>query len=317
MFRVISCVLTSIVLLLVVSVAAQAAWRVDGSIFSDDFPGTALGAGYNEDMFYGNTTRTIHDSLLDIDDPAAGDGAGYLTTDPLTFPDPDVWAVEVRFQVPLGTTMVTPTAGSTMYELISVQKAAWGPTGGFMGIRQDNTGSTGTTYDLIYGLFTPTIIATLNKGQFYTIAAARQSDDMVDVYLDGLLLGDMLAEQPTEIPNFILFGDGNGAELSGHLQIDFVRVGVWGDFAVPGDLDGDDYVDEDDVDLLTLNWGSAAHPAYDLDGNGLIGLGDAAIIRANWDPDPGVAGSVPEPGSLALLTIGSLALLVLRRRCRI
>ena len=75
--------------------------------------------------------------------------------------------------------------------------------------------------------------------------------------------------------------------------------------------------DETDVDLLTLNWGSAAHPAYDLDGNGLIGLGDAAIIRANWDPNPGVAGSVPEPGSLALLTIGSLALLVLRRRCRI
>ncbi len=226
MFRVISCVLTSIVLLLVVSVAAQAQFTVDGSIFSDDFPGSALGAGYNLDVFYGTTSRTIHDSLLDILDPATGDGAGYLTTDPLTFPDPDVWAVEVRFQVPLGTTMVTPTAGSTMYELISVQAVAWAPTGGFMGIRQDVNGAAASTYDLIYGLFTPTIIANLNKGQFYTIAVDRKSNDMVDIYLDGDWLIEKPAEGPTEIPNFLLLGDGNGAELSGHLQIDFVNVGV-------------------------------------------------------------------------------------------
>ncbi len=104
-----------------------------------------------------------------------------------------------------------------------------------------------------------------------------------------------------------------------HLKFEISQAKLYS-YTIPepgGDLDGDGYIDETDADLITLNWGSEAHPAYDLDGNGFIGLGDAAIIRANWDPNPNVAASIPEPGSLALLTIGSLALLVLRRRCRI
>ena len=135
-----------------------------------------------------------------------------------------------------------------------------------------------STYDLIWGHESPIIIAELNKGQFYTIAVDRKSNDMVDVYLDG----DWLREESaigTGTPDFLLIGDGNGVLMSGQVQIDFVNVGVWGDFAVPGDLDGDDYVDENDVAELTTKWGLRSidagwDAAYDLDGSGQIGFGD-------------------------------------------
>ena len=97
--------------------------------------------------------------------------------------------------------------------------------------------------------------------------------------------------------------------------------------ALPGaksaDLDGDGFVDTNDLQVIQNSWGLAPgdpgfDAAYDLNGDDLITLPDAEIIRQKWFPNSGSAAtSVPEPGSLVLLTIGSLALLVLRRRCRI
>lgn len=80
----------------------------------------------------------------------------------------------------------------------------------------------------------------------------------------------------------------------------------------PGDLDGDGEVNAGDLDLLLAEWGLSGSPA-DADGSGTVDGDDLAIVINNWgDGDPPDV-NIPEPGSLALLGLGGLAL-ILRRR---
>ena len=72
-------------------------------------------------------------------------------------------------------------------------------------------------------------------------------------------------------------------------------------------------------DFLTLsaNFGSAvgSYPEGDVDLNGTVEFPDFLTMSANFGQTPGaVAAAVPEPGSLALITLGGLVCLVRRRR---
>ena len=88
--------------------------------------------------------------------------------------------------------------------------------------------------------------------------------------------------------------------------------------SVPEDLNGDSFVNETDLYMLRDNWGSESYPLGDLDGSGQIGYGDLDSLMERWGWAPlSSAASVPEPSSMLMLVLGSLVVLVLRRRCRI
>ncbi|HET6426950.1 MAG TPA: PEP-CTERM sorting domain-containing protein, partial [Phycisphaerae bacterium] len=89
---------------------------------------------------------------------------------------------------------------------------------------------------------------------------------------------------------------------------------------LPGDADADLDVDLDDLTLLGtfyntvdgMSWGNG-----DFDGDGDVDLDDLTIMGAFYNQAPELAGStplIPEPGTLALLATGALALLRRRRK---
>ena len=64
--------------------------------------------------------------------------------------------------------------------------------------------------------------------------------------------------------------------------IDNLRVfGVECDDSIPGDLNGDGFVNGADVGLFLVVWGTS-DPAADLNGNGTVGGDDLGILLANW-----------------------------------
>ena len=92
-----------------------------------------------------------------------------------------------------------------------------------------------------------------------------------------------------------------------------------------GDLDGNGYVDSADLDIITNNWGQSVTPGDPLlgdpSGDGVVAGADFDIVMDQWHdgkvPVAASSSTVPEPGSLALLALGSLVLLVPRCRYRV
>lgn len=89
---------------------------------------------------------------------------------------------------------------------------------------------------------------------------------------------------------------------------------------VPGDLNGDHVVNDQDLAIVLGNFGSGVSPgdllAGDATADGLVNMADLNFLLRNWpagSPPPSLA--VPEPGTFTLVA-GMLGLLLPRRRRR-
>ena len=89
-----------------------------------------------------------------------------------------------------------------------------------------------------------------------------------------------------------------------------------------GDLNGDGFVGVDDLNIVLVNWNQNVTPgdllSGDPTGEGFVGVDDLNIVLVNWNngtPPPAEAtGTLPEPGSLALLALSGATLAVRRTR---
>jgi hypothetical protein len=111
----------------------------------------------------------------------------------------------------------------------------------------------------------------------------------------------------------------NGSRTGPHGFDNIILVEGLLDPGLDGDLNGDGFVGQDDLNIILADWGNAPpnDPAADPSGDGMTGQDDLNPVLANWGQGapPGELSAVPEPNALWLLALGvTVALPGIRRR---
>jgi hypothetical protein len=114
----------------------------------------------------------------------------------------------------------------------------------------------------------------------------------------------------------------DSASVSGTNQIVVhLEAGSPGDYVrvitrLIGDLDGDGFVGIADLNIVLGNWNQnvpPGDPLADPSGDGFVGIADLNVVLGNWNagtpPSVEASSTVPEPGALSIVTVGSLMLL--------
>lgn len=125
------------------------------------------------------------------------------------------------------------------------------------------------------------------EGDFATLQILIQSEfeDQVDPGLppfEGI---------PLELPTILPPGDFAGLLMSGQISLvdamtsldtDIIAVATIGAEPIPGDLNGDDLVNGEDLGIMLSEWGFCPGCIADLDGDEQVNGIDLGILLANW-----------------------------------
>lgn len=177
-------------------------------------------------------------------------------------------------------------------------------------------------YQIDYGNNEYDFSALMNYNQQYHFTLHVQSGPTkpVDLYVDDVIVGQFASRNPELTTSLVMWGDPSGgsefANGYGDATVDNISIGLPGEPAgIPGDFDGSEYVDGDDLLTWQLAFGDDDGADADLDddsdGN------DFLIWQRNIGEGTPPIVPVPEPTAAAL---GAMALLAgvwgSRRRSR-
>ncbi|MDZ4817745.1 MAG: PEP-CTERM sorting domain-containing protein [Planctomycetota bacterium] len=116
------------------------------------------------------------------------------------------------------------------------------------------------------------------------------------------------------------YGSGGNSSTTWLTEIKFERISQGGPPPIDGDLDGDGFVGQNDLNLILGNWGLAVPPGdplADFNNDGQIGQDDLNAVLGTWGQgiQPPVT-AVPEPASMVLFGLAGVGLVALRLRTR-
>ena len=229
------------------------------------------------------------------------------------------------------------TNGGTVSNWYSYIGNFWSSTGSASVSGPGSTWTTGS--NLFVGHYDAGILYVTNGGIVSVGGALTIDFDGGDDSFINIATGGMLAlfgEADNSLTDFLALIDGsddirywddsisNWADITGATYGDDYRLQylTTGDLAgytlltvgfIPGDFDGDGDVDGVDFGLWQVGYGmtsGATRADGDADGDGDVDGVDFGIWQTNYTPP----GLVPEPTTMALLTLGALAVLQPSRR---
>ncbi|XAL98824.1 PEP-CTERM sorting domain-containing protein [Phycisphaeraceae bacterium D3-23] len=245
--------------------------------------------------------------------------AGKLTVDA---------GAEARFTTTANFTGGQITGGGTIIGDINNQGAvvAPGTSPGTLTLDGDYTHGTGASLQIQFGgtqsgafdVFDVTGDAELEGGMLEVVLLNADYSIAQGATFDVMLAGAIAGQFDTVILPTDMVG---GTLFSSQVDpLGRVTLTALSDFEmVLGDITGDLFVGVEDLDVLLANWGDTVGfgnnsiAAGDLSGDGVVGQADLQIVIDNWGGGTSPDTNIPEPGSLALLGLGGLALLRRRR----
>ena len=218
---------------------------VDGSIFDDEFNGTALEKWYDT-YPDADPSDSVSGGFATITSTHPGSYYGkYSTIDAVDFSSASGdWWLEVKFKMTGYLDDSNEKTGSTQrkssWMILSGDSAHSAYVEGFdlRALEHTNENHTESVYDLgwwgsnnnsgEYYIKAEVLYENLNKDQFYTLYLHRTTEGNVDIYLDGTDAADLIATKAlihdTE-PSYMTLGDSASTDVGGTMVLDYVKVG--------------------------------------------------------------------------------------------